>query len=180
MKPLSPHRLPQAARRACLRGRALLAGGAIVIFYAMCYIQPEGGNYMRMLLDASAIMAVILEEPGRKVVENMVTDAAIISPDVLPFEIGNGLTKLMKRGLLSEADMQNAFAYYSAIPIELVEVDVPRSLTVAWEHSIYAYDAYYLELAERMSLPLVTLDQTMKTQAKKRGITVLEEENAGA
>jgi PIN domain nuclease of toxin-antitoxin system len=54
---------------------------------------------MRKLLDASAIMAVILEEKGRAAVENLVEDADIVSPEVLPFEIGNGLTKLMKRRL---------------------------------------------------------------------------------
>jgi predicted nucleic acid-binding protein len=154
---------------------------------------------MQKLLDASAVMAVILEEEGRAAVANMVEDADIVSPEVLPFEIGNGLTKLMKRrlhelirvrymcaaqdaarnrGYLSDADMQKAFSYYQDIPIKLLRIDISEALKIAWKYNIYAYDAYYLEAAKRLTLPLVTLDVNMRNQARDLGITVLEEENA--
>jgi len=74
--------------------------------------------------------------------------------------------------------MREAFSYYQDIPIELLRIDISEALKIAWKYKIYAYDAYYLEAAKRLALPLVTLDVNMKKQARDLGITVLEEENA--
>jgi len=74
--------------------------------------------------------------------------------------------------------MQKAFRYYQDIPIELLSIDIAEALKIAWKYNIYAYDAYYLEAAKRLALPLVSLDVNMRNQARDLGITVLEEENA--
>ena len=39
---------------------------------------------------------------------------------------------------------------------------------------IYAYDAYYLEVAKRLNLPLLTLDMAMKKVALDIKLKVLE------
>jgi len=43
------------------------------------------------------------------------------------------------------------------------------------KHSIYAYDAYFLECALALRSPLLTLDRQMKGIAEKIGIQVMEE-----
>ena len=37
-----------------------------------------------------------------------------------------------------------------------------KALKIACKYKIYAYDAYYLEIAHRLKIPLVTFDSTMK------------------
>jgi PIN domain nuclease of toxin-antitoxin system len=48
---------------------------------------------MEVILDASAIMAVIIKEPERELVIQLTKDAVIVSPNMVSYEIANGLTK---------------------------------------------------------------------------------------
>jgi predicted nucleic acid-binding protein len=56
-----------------------------------------------------------------------------------------------------------------------VEVNIENALNIACKYNIYAYDAYYLEAALRLKLPLLTLDKPMKNIAKKMHLDILEE-----
>jgi predicted nucleic acid-binding protein len=54
-----------------------------------------------------------------------------------------------------------------------------RALKISCKYNIYAYDAYYLETAKRLKLPLITFDVSMKNIALNMNITILtEEQNA--
>jgi predicted nucleic acid-binding protein len=46
-------------------------------------------------------------------------------------------------------------------------------LEIAWDYKIYAYDACYLESAQRLDLPLLTFDCNMARIGKELGITIL-------
>ena len=128
---------------------------------------------MEILLDASAIMAVIVDEPERDIVIALTKIAEIVTPNVVSFEVANGLTKMMKRKIIDRENMINAFRYFKKIPIKPVEVDVEKSLEIAWEYKIYAYDAYYLETAKRLKLPLLTFDSAMSRIGNEMGINIL-------
>jgi predicted nucleic acid-binding protein len=52
---------------------------------------------MEMILDASAIMAVIIKEPERDLVIQLTRNVVIVSPDMVSYEIANGLTKMIKK-----------------------------------------------------------------------------------
>ena len=60
------------------------------------------------------------------------------------------------------------------IPVRLVKVDILRALILSNQFKSYAYDAYYLEIAQRMNLPLITFDEAMKTNAKILNIKIWE------
>jgi predicted nucleic acid-binding protein len=75
---------------------------------------------MEIILDASAIMAVIVKEPERDLVIQLTQDAAIFSPDMVSYEIANGLTKMMKKKLIEKERMVNAFNYFEQIPIKKI------------------------------------------------------------
>jgi predicted nucleic acid-binding protein len=51
---------------------------------------------MEIVVDASAIMAVIVKEPERDLVIQLTKDALIISPNMMNYEIANGLTKIRR------------------------------------------------------------------------------------
>jgi predicted nucleic acid-binding protein len=117
---------------------------------------------MKVLLDASAIMAVILNEPNRDTVIALTENATILSPEVISFEIGNALINLFKKRKITEEELFTAYRNYTVIPIENIKVDIEKALKIACKYKIYAYDAYYLEIANRLKLPLITFDRSMK------------------
>ncbi len=48
-----------------------------------------------------------------------------------------------------------------------------ESLILADRHRLTVYDATYLELALRLSLPLATLDDDLRRAAQDEGVTLL-------
>lgn len=66
------------------------------------------------------------------------------------------------------------FDIFNKIPFRLAHVDIEKALDIACSVNIYAYDAYYLELAQRLNVPLLTLDNQMQDIAKVLNIKLLE------
>jgi hypothetical protein len=62
-------------------------------------------------------MAVIAMEPERERVILLTRGAKIVSPNMISFEIANGLTKMMKKKVISKELMLNMFGYYENIPL---------------------------------------------------------------
>ena len=58
---------------------------------------------------------------------------------------------------------------------KLMPVDVGKALDTALSFGIYAYDAYFLECAQALNCPLLTLDRRMRQVAMELGIKTLED-----
>lgn len=129
---------------------------------------------MKMLIDANIFLSVILNEPEKIKIIELTQDCEILSPDVLPFEIGNALSAMNKQKKLSEDEILECFSIFQQIPVRLIETEVKSALEIAIKHNIYAYDAYYLEVAKRLKIPMLTLDNKMIEISKKMKITTLE------
>jgi predicted nucleic acid-binding protein len=121
-------------------------------------------------------MAVILNEPSRNAVITLTENATILSAEVISFEIGNALINLFKKRKITEEELLAAYGNYTTIPIEDIEVDIEKALNIACKYKIYAYDAYYLEVAQRLRLPLITFDGSMKRVGLDLKIKVTEVE----
>jgi predicted nucleic acid-binding protein len=114
---------------------------------------------MEILVDACAIMAFIADEPEGPTVLRLTRGATIVSPHVLPFEIANALTKMMKKKIIDNKDkMLQIYQQFKRV---------------------YAYDAFYLEPAKRLNLPLLTFDGNMNRVGALMGLTMLGGKNAG-
>jgi predicted nucleic acid-binding protein len=134
---------------------------------------------MDILLDASAIIAVILNEPNKDVVIKLTKGSTLLSPEMISYEIGNALISLYKRHKLQEKDVIDAYHDFMKIPIRTLDVDIEKALKISCKYNIYAYDAYYLETAKKMKLPLITFNVPMRNIASNMNINVLtEEQNA--
>ena len=145
----------------------LIIDGFIKIMYA---------EIMEILLDASAIIAVIVDEPESDIVINCTKGAITVSPSIVSFEIANSLTKMMKKGIINNVEkMINLIKIFQKIPIKIAEINLEKSLEIAWNYKLYAYDAFYLETAKRLNLPLLTFDSGMRRIGKEMGITILGE-----
>jgi predicted nucleic acid-binding protein len=57
---------------------------------------------MEVVSDASAFLAVALDERDRDWVIKKTSGLTILSPEVLPYEIGNALVALSRKGRLNE------------------------------------------------------------------------------
>ena len=55
---------------------------------------------MEILLDASAIMAVLADEPEMPIVIHSTQNSTIVSPNIISFEISNGLTRMMRKNII--------------------------------------------------------------------------------
>jgi predicted nucleic acid-binding protein len=130
---------------------------------------------MDVILDASDIMAVILNESNKDVVIKLSKGATLLSPEIISYEIGNALVSLCKRNKLKEKDVIAAYHEFTKIPIRTLDVDIEKALKISLEYNIYAYDSYYLETAKRLKLPIITFDATMKKVALDMDVSLLEE-----
>jgi predicted nucleic acid-binding protein len=129
---------------------------------------------MMIVADTNTFLAVVLNEPERPRIIQLTEGHNLVAPAVLPFEIGNALTAMLRKRVMQAAQVVSAWDAVQAIGVELRAVDVRSALGIASKFGIYAYDAYFLECALKSRLPLLTLDRGMKRIASELNISVLE------
>ncbi len=130
--------------------------------------------YMDILSDTNIFLAVALNEPEKNRIIQLTSGMNAIAPEILPYEIGNALSAMVKRKQITNTEALSAQSTVSKIPVRLISADIQESLKLAIEFNIYAYDAYFLQCAKSFSCPLLTLDKRMKQIATKLNIEVLE------
>lgn len=125
---------------------------------------------MKIVVDTSAIIAVLLGEESRDRIIEATDGADLIAPMSLHWEIGNAFSAMFKRGRLSVEVATAATKRYREIPIQFVEVDLSEAIRVSDELGLYAYDAYMLVAARRHRVPLLTLDGGLQEAARQADI----------
>ncbi len=130
---------------------------------------------MRIVADTNAFLAVALDEPERDQIIALTRGHELLAPEVLPFEVGNALTAMLKRGVLGPDEIAAAWQAVQAIPVDLRRVEIGPALSLVVQFGTYAYDAYFLECALRLGGPLLTLDKGMKHVARQLNIELLED-----
>jgi predicted nucleic acid-binding protein len=129
---------------------------------------------MRIIADTNIFIAVALNEPEKGKIIRLTEGHDLIAPDVLPFEIGNALTTMMKKNALKKEEVASAWEIFQQIPVDLRPINIKSVLSIAIQFNLYAYDAYFLECAKNLRSPLLTLDLGMQRVAREIGITILE------
>lgn len=129
---------------------------------------------MKIVADTNTFLAVSLNEPERSWLIEATEGHDLVAPVVLPYEIGNALSSLVRRRILTEAQLVAAWDAASAVPVELAPIDARAALLLAAHFRIYAYDAYFLQCALATKAPLLTLDRGMKHVAKLLDIALVE------
>jgi predicted nucleic acid-binding protein len=127
-----------------------------------------------MISDTNIFLTVALDEPEKGRIIQLTSGLDAIAPEILPYEIGNALSAMIKRKQITHDEALFAQKTASLIPVRLVSVDIQQALKIAIKFNIYAYDAYFLQCARAMSHPLITLDKRMKQVATKLNIEILE------
>ena len=129
---------------------------------------------MEIVADASAFLAVVLNESDRDWIIHSTTGRSIISPEVLPYEIGNALIVMKRKGRLNDREILRAFDLSQRIAVRLVSVNIRDAIKIALRFNIYAYDAYYLQRCLENKLPFISLDHRMCDIAESLEIMVVK------
>jgi predicted nucleic acid-binding protein len=129
---------------------------------------------MDIVIDTSALIAVIVGEPERDRIVELSTGNTLIGPGSIPWEVGNAFSAMLKQGRLTLDRAQKGIAIFEDIPIQYAKPDFSNALKIAHQSKIYAYDAYFLDCAIRHNASLLTLDRKLITAAKALNVTVLE------
>ncbi len=128
---------------------------------------------MEIIIDASCIISVLLEEDGCSEVREIARGRRLVAPACLPYEIGNSLSAAVKRHRIAADIVSEIYREFEKLPVRLVEPDIEKAVQIAAEENHYAYDAYYIVCALDMGLPLYSLDNGLVEIAKKRGVKCL-------
>ncbi len=129
---------------------------------------------MKIVADTNTFLAVALNEPEKPEIIRLTTGHQLIAPEVLPFEIGNALTAMMKRHILEAEEVTSGWDSTLSIQVELYRTNIREALELATKFNVYAYDAYFLECAATLNLPLLTLDRRLRNVAIENGTKIIE------
>jgi predicted nucleic acid-binding protein len=127
-----------------------------------------------VVVDVSAVIAVLTNEPHRPTLLRLTTGAELLSPVSLPIEIGNAFSAMFKRGRISLKDAEAAVEAYQKIVVRLTTIDLAQALELSHRLKIYAYDAYLLECCLRYRAHLLTLDAGLREAARRVKVHALE------
>jgi predicted nucleic acid-binding protein len=129
---------------------------------------------MKITIDTSVIISVITNEKHRSTLIKLTKGKSLIAPDSLHLEIGNAFSAVLKRNRISIENALLAIQSYEKIPIQFCSIDLEKAIKISSKLNIYAYDAYFLECAERNRSPLLSIDEGMIDAAIKYGIQIIE------
>lgn len=131
---------------------------------------------MELVIDTSAIIAVLVHEPDRIALIKTTRGADLLAPPSVHWEVGNAFSAMFKRQRLTLRQAHRALESYRRIPIRFSEVALAQALRVSKDLDIYAYDAYVIACALKHRCALLSLDQGLRQAARNAGVETVEVE----
>jgi len=133
----------------------------------------------RFVLDCSVTVAWCFESQADAYTKGVLGQLGVSQasvPSLWPFEVANALAVGERRNKLTKAETERFLAILVGLPIMMEEQAhhraLDRTLSLARELALSAYDAAYLELAMREGLPLATRDGQLKKAARAVGVSL--------
>jgi predicted nucleic acid-binding protein len=127
-----------------------------------------------IVIDTSAILAVLLDEPEKQAVVEATMGTVLSAPASLRWEVGNAATAGVKKRRLTPERARQLVTDFEQVTIRELAIDVLRAVDLGLELGIYAYDAYILEAARSSGFPLLALDGPIRRNAMKLGLSLVE------
>jgi predicted nucleic acid-binding protein len=129
---------------------------------------------MNMVIDTSVIIAVLVSEPERAKVIKQTDGYDLLAPGSVHWEIGNALAAMLKRKRINHEQVKAILLAYETIPIRFREVDMGLAMEIAYEHDLYAYDAYVIACARESRCALISLDKSLLNAARVARVSIVE------
>ncbi|MEO9191890.1 MAG: type II toxin-antitoxin system VapC family toxin [Acetobacteraceae bacterium] len=135
---------------------------------------------MTLVLDSSATLAWVYADEVTPAIEQVfgrIAEAEAWVPAIWPTEVANALQSGLRRRRIDAAFRDAALADLALMPI-VIDADTntyvwTTTTRLATRFGLTIYDALYLELAQRRSLPLASLDRDLCTAARSLGVEVI-------
>ncbi len=103
-----------------------------------------------------------------------VAEEGAVAPQLWPVEALNGLLSAERRKRITAATRHKLAGFLRALPIRIDDETASRAwievAQLAESYRLTSYDACYLELAQRLTLPLATTDSALIAAAEEAGI----------
>ena len=114
-----------------------------------------------LVLDASAWVELLLAEAASVRIADRVEDHALHAPGHIDLEMLSAFGRLERSGALTSAEVDARLGAAATIPI--TRHALPDLAAGAWSRrsSLRISDAFYVELAARLNVPLITTDRRL-------------------
>lgn len=138
---------------------------------------------MTYIYDASFIIAIILPDEINQTVDNIHNaldeNDAVFIPHITWYETANIFRNLIIRKRFSADEVSRFIPMLSFVDLKTDSETGINYTRKIWQlgndYNITAYDAAYLELAERKNAILCTLDVDLLKAAKKHGVRTINQ-----
>jgi predicted nucleic acid-binding protein len=111
-----------------------------------------------------------------EMLQKVVQQGALV-PNLWHLEVGNVLLQAVRRNRIKPSQAASMIELLRTLPLQTDEKTSRRALResfdVASRYELSLYDAAYLELAMRTSLPLASFDKALRKAAKRASVALL-------
>jgi len=108
---------------------------------------------------------------------NLISKEKAIVPSIWQLEVGNVLLMCQRNKRITKEQRLNALHILNELPIIIDDLTSKYAwqdtIELAEKYSLSLYDACYLELSLRYSLPLATFDNQLKKAANLAGVKLI-------
>jgi predicted nucleic acid-binding protein len=133
-----------------------------------------------LVLDASVALSAVLGEANSELARQLlirVAETGAVVPNLWHLEVGQTFLVAARLGRLDRSHRLSAAEQFVELPIEVDQATATYAwreiMIVAEQYRLSLYDAAYLELSMRRSLPLATFDAALRRGATAAGVPVL-------
>lgn len=140
---------------------------------------------IQFVLDCSVAISWCLvdeDDDYANAVLALMPDAEAFVPEIFTLEIANTLLVAERRNRMTSTQTVSAINLIQSLPISIDSQTSAKALgatiTLGREQELASYDAAYLELAIRLGLPLVTLDERLTKAATRCSVLLFNPEAA--
>lgn len=118
------------------------------------------------VVDASFILSYLLPDENHPKVDQIIEEHArdictLTAPNILKFEVLNGLSMACKRKRVSQVKAFKLITQFVELDIQYKDVTEKFILKTALKYGLSAYDASYLALAKEKKLRLFSHDRAL-------------------
>jgi len=134
---------------------------------------------MAIVIDPSAILGLAMEDEEADYAD-AVLDAVKFEGGMVPsifwYEVRNMFVVNERRNRISQEQTTDFLDALAKLPVKIAPIPPEKGvLDLARLYNLTVYDAAYLELAQRISVPLATLDRKLRQAATQSGVPLFRE-----
>jgi predicted nucleic acid-binding protein len=133
-----------------------------------------------LVLDASLTMCWYFEDestPAADAILDQVSKTGALVPGLWRLEVANAFQSALRRGRITTSYRDDSLVELGKLPIKIdADTDAyvgTTTLRLAERFGLAIYDATYLELAQRHSLALASLDMKLRDAASALNVALL-------